>query len=222
MRADGATVVEVDGTYEDAVRAAAAFGEETGATIISDTSWDGYEQIPRWIMAGYTQILEEAASQWDHPPTLVIVQGGVGGLVCAAASWFAYRFGDKRPYFIAAEPENAACLMMSAEAGHPVTITGNLDTIMAGLRCAEPSPAAWPAIAAGVDAFVTVSDAAAIDAMRIMSAATEDERIDAGPSGACGLAALVAIARDPALAEVQSAAGLDREARALVIVTEGI
>jgi diaminopropionate ammonia-lyase len=101
-------------------------------------------------------------------------------------------------------------------------VDGTLETIMAGLRCAEPSPVAWPAIAAGVDAFVAVSDSAAIDAMRIMSAAPDDERINAGPSGACGLAALIAIARDHSLAEVRSAAGLDRETRALVIVTESI
>jgi diaminopropionate ammonia-lyase family len=221
MRADGATVIDVDGTYEDAVRTAAAFGEASGGTIVSDTSWDGYEQIPRWIMAGYTHILEEASAQWTAPPTLVIVQGGVGGLVCAAASWFAHRFGEERPYFVAAEPENAACLMRSAEAGRPVTIDGSLDTIMAGLRCAEPSPAAWPSIAAGVDAFVTVSDAAAIDAMRVLSAGSDDERIDAGPSGACGIAALIAIARAPELQDVRSTVRLDRNTRALAIVTEG-
>src|SRR5687768_2078168 len=64
MRQDDATVVEVDGTYEEAVQRAAAFGAQTGATIVSDTSWDGYEQIPGWIMAGYTQLFEEASQQW--------------------------------------------------------------------------------------------------------------------------------------------------------------
>ena len=231
MRADGATVVDVDGTYEDAVREAAAFGERTGGTIVSDTSWPGYEEIPRFIMAGYTHILEEASSQWDPPPllgapatqapSLVIVQGGVGGLVCAAASWFAHRFGKDRPYFVAAEPENAACLMMSAQAGYPITIDSSLDTIMAGLRCAEPSPAAWPAVAAGVDAFVAIPDAAALDAMKMMSAAPVEERIDAGPSGACGLAALVSIARKAEFQAVRSAAGWTDSTRALVIVTEG-
>lgn len=221
MRADGATVIDVDGTYEDAVREAAAFGERTGATIVSDTSWPGYEEIPRFIMAGYTHILEEASAQWNSPPSLVIVQGGVGGLVCAAASWFAHNFGQERPYFIAAEPENAACLMMSAQAGRPITIDSSLDTIMAGLRCAAPSPAAWPAVAAGVDAFVTIRDAAALDAMKMMSAAPVEERIDAGPSGACGLAALVSIARKAEFQPVRSAAGWTDSTRALVIVTEG-
>lgn len=242
MRADGADVIDVDGTYEEAVRQATAFGRLTGATIVSDTllpidarpegrayertdarsEGRAHEQIPYWIMLGYTQILEEASSQWDSPPTVVIVQGGVGGLVCAAASWFAHRFGERRPYFMAAEPENAACLMMSAQAGHAVTIDSSLDTIMAGLRCAAPSAAAWPTIASGVDAFVTVPDSAAIEAMHLMSEAPVDERIEAGPSGACGVAALMQITRAPEFAQLRSAAGLDRSTRALVIVTEGV
>jgi diaminopropionate ammonia-lyase len=217
MQADRADVIDVDGTYEEAVQQAEAFGRLTGATIVSDTSWEGYEQIPRWIMAGYTQILEEASTQWDLPPTAVVVQGGVGGLVCAAASWFAHRFRERRPYFIAAEPENAACLMMSARAGRAITIDSSLDTIMAGLRCAAPSPLAWPSIAAGVDAFVSVPDSAAVEAMDFMSHAPDGERIDAGPSGACGLGALMQIARAPA----RSATGLDRSSRVLVVVTEG-
>ncbi len=221
MRAAGATVVDVDGTYEDAVAEATRFGERTGATVISDTSWEGYEEIPRWIMAGYTQLFHEALSQWSAPPTLVIVQGGVGGLVCAAASWFAHEFGAERPYFIAAEPDNAACLLASAEAGRPVTIDASLDTIMAGLRCATPSPAAWPAIAGVVDAFVTVSDADVVAAIDELKAAPPAERMDAGPSGVCGLAALIAISRDPNLADLRAAARLDRSARALVVITEG-
>ena len=221
MRAEGATVIDVHGTYEEAVREAAAFGERTGATIVSDTSWPGYEEIPRFIMAGYTQILAEASSQWGSPPSVVIVQGGVGGLVAAAASWFAHRFGSDRPFFIAAEPENAACLMMSAEAGRPIAIDASLDTIMAGLRCAEPSPAAWPAIAGGVDAFVTIPDSAALGAMRMMRDAPVDERIDAGPSGACGLAALASMASDPELEPIRAAAGWGHATRAMVIVTEG-
>ena len=145
------------------MRRVAEYGSETGATIVSDTSWEGYEQIPRWIMAGYTQIFEEAHSQWDAPPDVALIQGGVGGLVCAAASWFAWRFGAARPFLIACEPENAACLFESARAGRLTTLEGRLDTIMAGLRCAEPSPAAWPAIRSGIDAFVTVDDGVALE-----------------------------------------------------------
>jgi len=221
MRADGATVIEVAGSYDDAVRKAAEHGRVTGATVVSDTSWDGYAQIPRWIMAGYTQLFEEAHSQWNAPPSLVLIQGGVGGLVCAAASWFAWRFGQRRPYLIACEPESAACLMDSAKAGRPVQSDGDLSTAMACLRCAEPSPAAWPAIAAGIDAFVTVSDQQALDSVTRLSTLPGDERIEAGLSGACGAAALAALATSPTFANVRQASGLDRSTRALIVLSEG-
>ena len=204
------------------MRRAAAHGQETGGTIVSDTSWDGYEEIPRWIMAGYTQVLEEAFSQWDSRPALVVVQGGVGGLVCAAASWLAWRFGAERPLLVAAEPDSAACLLESAAAGRAVTLEGPLTTFMAGLRCAEPSPIAWPTIAAGVDAFVSVSDSEVMDAIAMLADGPEEERIAAGPSGACGLAALAALIRAPELEEVRAALALDwGKARSMVIVTEG-
>ena len=221
MREDGATVIEVAGSYEDAVRRATGFGRESGATVVSDTSWDGYEQIPRWIMAGYTQIFEEASRQWDEPPGVVVLQGGVGGLVCAGASWFAAHYGAHRPFIIAAEPERAACLLESAEAGRPTVVGGSLETIMAGLRCAEPSPLAWPTIAAGVDAFVTVSDSEAVDMMIRLAGAPDEERIDAGPSGVCGLAALREIALGPQRDRWRSITRLDTRARVLVVISEG-
>ena len=221
MKSDGATVVEVPGTYEDAVKEAARYADETGATVVSDTSWEGYEQIPRWIMAGYTRIFEEAAAQWDRAPDVVLIQGGVGGLVCAAASWFASRFGASRPFAIACEPDKAACLFESARARMPVHVEGALDTIMAGLRCAEPSIAAWPAILRGIDAFMTVDDERVLAAMEMLSSAPPGERIGAGPSGACGAASLIALAGSEELKAIRAACRLDRSTRALIVVTEG-
>jgi diaminopropionate ammonia-lyase len=219
MKADGARVVEVDGSYEDAVRLAAEHGNATGATILSDVSWPGYETIPRWIMAGYTHLFDEAARQWQHVPDVVFVQGGVGGLVCAAASWLAQSFGAERPCLVACEPERAACLLESARAGSLVTVTGDLRTMMAGLRCATPSTAAWPAILHGVDAFVSVPDALAAEAMERLRA--DDPPRTAGPSGACGVAAVIAVAREASLAPVRDACRWTRATRVLAIVTEG-
>ena len=221
MREDGATVVNVSGTYEEAVQRAIDFVDTNGAIVVSDTSWPGYEGIPRWIMAGYTQVFEEAASQWDSAPHIVFVQGGVGGLVCAAVSWFAWRFGPRRPFIVACEPENAACLLASAKAARPMTITSNLDTVMAGLRCAAPSAVAWPAVMAGVDAFVTVSDSAVLEMVRALSSETGDERIVPGPSGACGVTALRHVLTRPELGALREAARMDRSTRALAVVTEG-
>jgi diaminopropionate ammonia-lyase len=122
---------------------------------------------------------------------------------------------------IACEPDSAACLMSSARAGVPARADGDLSTVMACLRCAEPSPAAWPAIAAGIDAFVTVSDEQVVDTVRALASAPDTERIDAGASGACGLAGLQALASAPALAELRRASAFGRSTRAFVVITEG-
>ena len=222
MREDGANVVEVGGTYEEAVEQAAAHGRASGATVLSDTSWDGYEEIPRWIMAGYTRVFDEASAQWETPPQLVIVQAGVGGLVCAAASWFAWKYGERRPYLISCEPDGAACLLESARAGRASTVPGDLDTIMAGLRCATPSPVAWSTILGGVDAFITISDPQALEAMHALAADVElPFRVEVGPSGVCGAAALIALGSAPEFVHVRHAARLDRSTGALIVLTEG-
>ena len=168
------------------------------------------------------KILEEAYGQWRRTPDVIVVQGGVGGLVCAAASWCAWRFGAARPFVIACEPDGAACLLASAEAGKPIALEGPMQTCMAGLRCAKPSPAAWPAIARGVDAFVSIPDSLALDTVeRLAEPEGGDPPIHAGLSGACGAAALVGVARAPELAHVRRAVRMDRSTHALVIVTEG-
>lgn len=222
MRADGATVTEVEGSYEDAVRAAADHARHSGATVVSDTAWPGYEEIPRWIMAGYTQLFEEAYGQWDHRPDVILVQGGVGGLVCAAVNWCAWRFGADGPRVTACEPDAAACLLESAEAGRPVTVQGPLATIMAGLRCAEPSPLAWPSIRDGAAAFVSIPDASVLEAIdTLRHPEGSDPVIEAGPSGACGVAALMALMRSPELAGARAALGLGETTHALAVLTEG-
>ena len=220
MRADGARVVEVAGTYEEAVAMAAARARAHGSAVISDTGWPGYEQIPRNIMAGYTRLFTEASRQWSDSPDVVLVQGGVGGLVCAAASWFAFTAGGARPYLIACEPDGAACLFESARTGSPVQLS-SVRTSMAGLRCATPSTAAWPAIRDGIDAFVAIPDSYASLAMSRLSARSGDPFIEAGPSGACGVGALLALKDEAALRPVHNACGLGRSTRVLAVVTEG-
>jgi diaminopropionate ammonia-lyase len=222
MRADEATVVEVHGSYEDAVRCSSEHAASSGATIVSDTSWPGYQVIPRWIMAGYTQVFEEAKRQWDQQPGVLLVQGGVGGLVCAAASWNAWRFGPDRPFLVACEPDQAACLLESARAGHPISLPGDLPTMMAGLRCAEPSPLAWAVIKSGVDAFLAIPDSLAFEALeQLRTPVGGDAPIDAGASGACGAAALIALARSPEAAGIRALTALDRSTTVLIVVTEG-
>ena len=221
---EGAEVVVVDGNYDDAVRRAADDAQRHGWTVISDTSWPGYELVPRYIMAGYTILLDEAAQQW--PPTaapdVVLIQAGVGGLLCAVASWLCNKFGSMRPYLISCEPIGAACVLESAKAGQLTTLQCSLDTVMAGLSCGTPSPVAWPTISTVVDAFVAIDDEQTEEAMRLLAhPEPPDCVVVAGESGACGLASLIAVLRNEDLKPVRDSATLGPRSRILVVNTEG-
>lgn len=222
IAAEGAEVVIVSGTYDDAVRVMASDAAAHGWTIISDTSWPGYEEIPRLIMLGYTRLVDELRFQLASPPDVVFVQGGVGGLVHGVAAGLLHYWPDAPPRLVACEPTTAACLLHSARAGQPEAVLEPLTTIMAGLRCAEPSPAAWPLIAASTAAFVTIDDDKAIAAMRMLAHPMgRDPQIESGASGACGFGALVAVMREEALRPVREALALDASSRVVVINTEG-
>jgi len=220
---EGAEVVIVDGTYDTAVQTMAEDARNNGWTIVSDTSWPGYEEIPRRIMLGYTRILNEAEIEWmAEAPDVVLVQAGVGGLAGAIVSWLCQRFGANRPFTIVCEPSSAACLLESARAGRPVSVRGPFTTILAGLRSGEVSPIAWPIIAAAADAFVAIDDEWCVRAMQALAHPVGgDPAVEAGASGACGLAVLLAILQDENLRPVREVSGLTNQARAFVINTEG-
>lgn len=226
IRTENATIVRVRGTYDDAVRAAAAEAAAHGWRVISDTSGDGSEAIPREIMLGYTRLMDEAAMQWgDRAPDVVFVQGGVGGLAGAIASWLAWHLpSDRRPRLVIVEPASAACIQTSARAGHPIAIAGPLTTIMGGLRCGEMSPIALPAIEAVADAYVAIEDDWARDAVRRLAHPSPPDPVMAvGPSGAAGLAGLLACRDGDSTTSLTRALGLTPEATtALIIATEGV
>jgi diaminopropionate ammonia-lyase len=213
----GAEVRRVPGTYDDSVRAASAAAEAEGWVIVSDTSWTGYTEIPRAVMQGYRLMADEAADQWLaaglEPPSHVFIQGGVGGVAAAVSVQMRARF-TPAPAIVIAEPDKAACLLASAELGERVAIPGDLDTIMAGLACGEPSLLAWQELDRAAAAFMAIPDAAAVDCMRLLAR----HRIIAGESGVAGLAACLLAAADPAARE---ALGLTEGSRVLTFSTEG-
>ncbi len=222
IASEGASVIVVDGSYEAAVRRMAGDADAHGWTIVSDTSWPGYEEIPALIMLGYTRLVSEVRDQLVDRPDVVFAQGGVGGLVCGVAAGLVHEWPHERPRLVACEPTGAACLLASARAGAITAVGGPLDTIMAGLRCAEPSPAAWGGVRDLVDGFVAIDDTQTIAAMRMLARPLgKDPRIEAGPSGACGFASLVAVMRDEAMRPVRDAVGLGPSSRVVVINTEG-
>ncbi|TAJ30846.1 diaminopropionate ammonia-lyase [Bosea sp. (in: a-proteobacteria)] len=215
----GAEMVRVAGTYDDSVREAARVAAERGWTVVSDTSWEGYERIPGLVMQGYTAIASEAFAQLPQAPTHVFVQAGVGGIAAAMAAQMATHYGAARPLFTVVEPELAACLFEAARQGRPVTIAHGKPTVMAMLECYEPSPIALRVLYRAADAFMTATDADAVEAMNRLARPTAgDSAIVAGESGAAGLAGLLAAMRDP---EARTALKLDARSRVLLINTEG-
>ena len=204
---EGAQVTVVTGNYDDAVAQSARLQDER-TVVVSDTSWEGYERVPGWVIDGYATIGAEVHAQLEVcgalPPTVVAAQIGVGAF--AASVVRAFVPGGAR--VIGVEPTKADCVLQSVRAGRPIQIEGALDSIMAGLNCGSPSPVAWTDVLAGIDSFVAVDDSDAENAMRALARAG----VVSGESGAAGLAGLLAFAEELELAS---------DDRILVISTEG-
>ena len=214
IAAYGADIRRVPGTYDDAVRAAAREAETNHWLVASDTSWPGYTEVAREIMQGYRIMVDEAADQWTGaPPTHVFVQGGVGGAAAAVSAHARMRFHPS-PAIVVVEPDRAACLLTSAENGVLTAIEGDLDTVMAGLACGEPSFLAWQELDRSAAAFLAIPDAAATDTMQVLS----EQGIVAGESGVAGLAGCMLAAMAP---DHRTALNLGKESRVLVFNTEG-
>ncbi len=209
----GAEVRRVPGTYDDAVRHCAEVAAEEGWQIVSDTSWPGYDDVPRHVMQGYAVLAAEILEVEQHP-THVFVPGGVGGLAAGVLSWLWEEQGPDRPVFVVVEPDQAACLFLSAEKGEPTTFPGDLDTIMAGLACGEPSMLAWRILGSGTDAFMTITD----DAVAAMMRTLAEAGIVSGESGATAIAGFHHAAADPGMRE---ALCLGPHARVVCLSTEG-
>jgi diaminopropionate ammonia-lyase len=215
----GARMIRVAGTYDDSVTEAARVASEKGWTVVSDTSWPGYERIPGLVMQGYTAMLREALRQLPEPPTHVFVQAGVGGVAATVSGHLALVLGNRRPTSVVVEPARAACLFETARAGHPVRIDHGEPTVMAMLECYEPSLVAWRVLSRVADAFMTVDEEDAVAVMnRLARPAGNDPAIVAGESGGAGLAGLIRSAADP---EIRAALDLTESSRVLVINTEG-
>ena len=215
----GAQIVRVEGSYDDSVAEAARVADDKGWTLLSDTSWPGYEEIPGLVMQGYTALVQEVLDEMPAPPTHVFLQAGVGGFAAAVAAHLAIRLGAARPHVTVVDPARAASLYRSAEAGRIVKVPENGATVMAMLECYEPSLRAFGILERVADGFMMVEDEDALAVMRRLAApAPGDPAIVAGESGGAGLAGVIALLRDPATAaEIR----LDDTARVLVINTEG-
>ena len=215
----GAEMVRVAGSYDDSVEEAARVADKNGWTIVSDTSWPGYERIPALVMQGYTVMVREALRQLSELPTHVFVQAGVGGVAAAVAGHLALALADQRPRFVVVEPARAACVYESARVGRPVKIEQGEPTVMAMLECYEPSLIAWRVLSRVADGFMTVEEEDAVNAMkRLARPIGSDPAIVAGESGGVGLAGLTTAMADR---DTREALRLGPQSRVFIINTEG-
>lgn len=216
----GAEVRRAGITYDDAVRLCAETAAREGWTVISDTSWAGYEEIPRAVMQGYRLMAEEAFAQWrGDPPTHVFIQAGVGGAAAAVAAQAAATFGERGPRVIVVEPMAFDGIARSLAAGRAVASPPGPETLMAGLACAEPSPLALEELLLRADAALGVPEEAVAPTMRLLARGVRgDPPVVAGESAVAGLIGL-ALAR--ANRGAAMALGLGPAARVLLFGTEG-
>lgn len=215
--------------YDDCVRKAAAEAEaDKNGIIVQDTAWDGYEEIPTWIMQGYGTMAYEADEQMEEygceRPTHIFIQAGVGSLAGAVQGYFANRYKDNEPKVIVAEASVASCLFKSASAGdgNIRTVGGDMLTLMNGLACGEPSTIAWDILRNHVHTFVSCPDWVTAKGMRLLAAPFKgDVPITAGESGAVTMGLLYNIMKNDAYRELRKALELDENSRVLLFITEG-
>lgn len=220
ITAYGAQIVRIRGNYDDSVHEAARLATENDWQLVSDTSFEGYEDVARDVMQGYSIIAAEIVQQIkDQGVTHVFLQGGVGGLAAGVASYLWELFGSQRPIFVVVEPCQADCLYQSALTGQAAKASGSVDSVMAGLACGETSVLAWRFLQSSIDWFMTVDDAHAVQAMRVLATGDAgDLPVVAGESGVAGLAGLMVLAQNQQWFE---RIGLGKRARVLLINTEG-
>jgi diaminopropionate ammonia-lyase len=214
IKSEGASCEVVEGTYDDAV-ARSAQEASANCLVISDTSWPGYEDVPRWVIEGYSTIFheidDELAERGEPRPDVVVIQLGVGALGAASVAHF--RRDEAGLVMIGVEPESAACVFASVEAGQIAHVPGPHDSIMAGLNCGTPSLIAWPFVSTGFDVYVAIEDDYARTGMRTLARAG----IVAGETGAAGLGGLLAVLES----DNASKLGIGPESRVLLLCTEG-
>ena len=224
IKAEGADASITDMNYDEAVRLANSQAETKGWVMVQDTAWEGYEDIPTWIMQGYGTMGYEAYTQLPQKPTHIFLQAGVGSMAGAITGFFAAVYGDDRPIITIVEPNKADCIFRTAEAadGNLHFVTGYMDTIMAGLACGEPCSIGWDVLKDYADNFISCPDYMAAQGMRILGNPVKgDSKIVSGESGAATFGCVSEIMRNPNYADIKEKLGLNEESRVLFISTEG-
>lgn len=228
IRAEGAEASITELNYDDAVRLAAKYADEHNGLIVQDTAWEGYEEIPAWIMQGYGTMALEAGKQLKdygvEKPTHVFVQAGVGSLAGAVQGYFAATYGDECPKTVIVEANLADCLYKSAVAndGEPRAVGGDMQTIMAGLACGEANIIGWEVLKNHSKIFVSCPDWVSAKGMRVLGNPVKgDTQVISGESGAVTAGLLFEIMTNPEYKDLKASLELDENSRVLLFSTEG-
>ena len=225
IRKFGAEAEITEMNYDDTVAFAARQAEKNGWVLVQDTAWEGYEEIPAWIMQGYTTLAMEAVEQLHGTvPTHIFLQAGVGAMSGALAGFFADYYAENKPVITIVEPNNADCIYRTAEAddGRLHEVTGSLRTIMAGLACGVPCTIGWDRLHKNAENFASVPDWVAAKGMRILgNPAGNDPRVISGESGASTTGFVCELMQNESIAEMRRTIGLDENSVVLCISTEG-
>lgn len=225
---ENATVTIENLNYDECVRMAAREAEATeNGIIVQDTAWDGYEEIPTWIMQGYGTLALEADHQMEEDgccPTHIFIQAGVGSLAGAVVGYFANRFKENPPIMTVVEAGAADCLYRSAMKGDGsrVDVTGDMLTIMAGLACGEANTVSWDILRNHADAFVSCPDWVSANGTRIYGAPLRgDERVISGESGSVTMGLVAALMTKPEYRALKEALNLNENSQILLVSSEG-
>ncbi|MDV4151085.1 diaminopropionate ammonia-lyase [Clostridium sp. AL.422] len=229
IRKEGADASITEMNYDDAVRLAAKYADEHNGVVIQDTAWEGYEEIPAWIMQGYGTMGLEALEQLRNDykverPTHIFLQAGVGSLAGGIQGFFASVFGDECPTTVIVEAKEAACYYESAIAndGNPRAVGGDMPTIMAGLACGEVNITGFEVLKNYSKVFVSAPNYVAANGMRILgNPLNGDEKVISGESGAVTLGLVYELMTNPEYKELKEAIGLDENSKVLLFSTEG-
>lgn len=226
IQALGAEASITDMNYDEAVDFARSQGEKNGWIMVQDTAWEGYEEIPKTIMQGYTTMALEAVEQLQgEKPTHIFLQAGVGAMSGAVTGFFTDYYGEEdRPVITIVEPDQADCLYRTAltNDGKLHTVTGPMHSIMAGLCCGVPCTLGWNILKDHSDNFISIPDTIAAKGMRILgNPMGDDPRVISGESGAATLGFLARVMTDERLSDLKETIGLDKDSRVLLISTEG-
>lgn len=228
IKKEGAEAYITDYNYDGSVKLANKYAQEHNGVMVQDTAWEGYEEIPLWIMQGYATIAEEIMEQLKktetEKPTHVFLQAGVGSFAASIIGYFVSVFGKDRPITAVIEPDKAACIYKSAKIndGNPHSVTGEMNTIMAGLACGEPNTVGWNILRDYAEMYFSCPDYVSARGIRILANPLKDDpKVVSGESGSVGIGLISVFLQDQGYKEAVDLLKLDRKSKILIISTEG-